>query len=82
MSPLQSTAVNDGGTLAVLDATVAGASGLDGADNVHGLLVSNLAENDVAAVQPRGNDGRDEKLGAVAVESRLVSNEEEGCWRL
>jgi hypothetical protein len=75
MSPLQNTAVKNGGTLAVLDAAVAGASGLDGADNVHRLIVSNLAENDVAAVQPRGNDGRDEELGAVAMESTLVSDE-------
>lgn len=68
-SPLQSTAVKDGGTLAILDAAVAGASGLDGTDNVHGLLIGNLAKDDVAAVQPGGDDGCDEELRAVAIEN-------------
>jgi hypothetical protein len=64
---LQSTGVDDGSALVVLDGAAARASGLKSLDNVQRLLVSNLAENDVATVQPRGNNGGDEELGAVGV---------------
>lgn len=64
---LQSTTVNNGGAGVVLGGTAAGANSLEGLDNVQGLLVSNLAENDVAAVEPRGDNGGDEELRAVAV---------------
>lgn len=64
--------VNDGGLLAILDGTAGGTGSLDGLDDLEGLIVGNLAENDVAAVQPRGHDGGDEELGAVAV-SRLLA---------
>ena len=37
----------------------------DGVDDVHAL--DDLAEDDVAAVEPLGLDGGDEELGAVAV---------------
>ena len=60
------TRIGNGGALVVLDGTAAGASGLEGLDDVQGLLVSDLAKNDVAAVQPGGDDGSDEELGAVA----------------
>lgn len=65
--PLLLARADDGGLLAVLDGTAGGATGLNGPDNLHGLIVSDLAENDVAAVQPGGGDGGDEELGAVAV---------------
>lgn len=63
---LQLTTVDNGGTLLVLDSTTAGAGSLKSLDNVHGLLVSDLAENDVAAVEPRGDNSGDEELRAVA----------------
>ena len=66
-NPLLLTRVNDGGLLAVLDGSAGGASGLNGLDDLHGLIVSDLAEDDVAAVQPGGGDGGDEELRAVAV---------------
>jgi hypothetical protein len=63
---LQLTRVDNGGTLLVLDSTAAGAGSLKSLDNVHGLLVSDLAENDVATVEPRGNNSGDEELRTVA----------------
>lgn len=66
-SSLQLTRLDDGGALAVLDGTAAGASGLKSLDNVKGVLVSDLTEDDVASVEPRGDNGGDEELGAVAV---------------
>lgn len=58
--------LDNGWLLGVVDLAGTGASGLDSLDNVHGLLVSNLAENDVLAIQPGGDNGGDEELGAVA----------------
>ena len=43
---------------------------LDLAHNLHAL--GNLAEHDVAAVQPGGFDGADEELGAVGVGAGAV----------
>lgn len=65
---LQLTRVDNGGALLVLDGAGARASGLESLDNVEGFLVGDLAKNDVATVQPGGDDGGDEELGAVAVE--------------
>jgi hypothetical protein len=42
-----------------------GSDALDGLDNVEAL--DDLSEDNVLAVQPRGLDGADEELGAVAV---------------
>jgi hypothetical protein len=48
---------------------------LNGIDDL--VALEDLAENDVAAIEPRGNDGRDEELGAVGiwawVSKRLVA---------
>ena len=66
MSYLQLTTVNDGGLVAGVDLARAGASSLKGLDNLHGLLVSDLAEDDVAAVEPRGDNSGDEELRTVA----------------
>ena len=60
--------LDNGRALAVLDLTAARASGLNGLDDAQTLVVSNLAEDDVAAVEPGGDDGGDEELGAVAGE--------------
>jgi hypothetical protein len=67
LSSLQLTAVDDGGTLGVLDGTAAGASSLKSLNNFHGLLVGDLTEDNVASVEPRGDDGGDEELRAVGV---------------
>jgi hypothetical protein len=58
-----------GGTLPVLDRAAAATTGLDGLDNLVRLdiAIRNAAEDDVLAVEPRGDDGGDEELGAVAV---------------
>jgi hypothetical protein len=40
---------------------------LDGLDHSERLVVSDLAEDDVLAIEPAGDDGGDEELGAVAV---------------
>ena len=77
---LEPARVNDGGLLAVLDSTRAGASGLKSLDDAQGLGVGNLAEDDVAAIEPRGLDGGDEELGAVAVQE-YVSRARDGRYR-
>jgi hypothetical protein len=65
---LGSARLADGGdTLTVLDGTAGGAASLDGLDDGDGLGVRDLAEDDVAAVEPRGDDGGDEELGAVSM---------------
>lgn len=58
-----------GGSTATLDGTRAGTASLDGLDDGHGGDVTggDLAEDDVAAVEPAGHDGGDEELRAVAV---------------
>lgn len=76
---LQDTAVDNGGAGLVLDLAVITAGGLEGLDDSHGLLVGNLAEDDVAAVQPGGDDGGDEELGAVAVDEALEQCANNAC---
>ena len=58
----------------MLDSTRVGADSLDGADDLHRLDIASgdTAEDDVLAVEPRGNDGGDEELGAVAA-ARLAT---------
>ena len=63
---LLGTARLDGRSLAVLNGARLATAGLDSLDDLHGLLVSDLAEDDVAAIEPAGDDGGDEELGAVA----------------
>nr|WNZ75859.1 hypothetical protein [Trichoderma harzianum] len=67
MASLQDTGGGDGGAGLVLNLAVITTGGLESSNNGHGLLVSDLAEDDVAAVQPRGDDSGDEELRAVAV---------------
>lgn len=62
----RSTTVNDGRLEVELDLTSARASSLKSLDDIHALLVCNLTEDDVFAIEPGGNDGGDEELRAVA----------------
>ena len=55
------------GLLAKFDGTTAGASSLEGLDDLHRVIINDLAEDDVAAVEPASLHGRDEELRAVAV---------------
>lgn len=73
----------------ILGGTAAGANELNSPDGLVGLdvTVRNLAEDDVLAIEPRGYDGGDEKLGAVAISycQNLHSLAEDGssgltCW--
>ena len=59
-------AIDNGGLLVILDAAARGAGGFESLDNPHRLLVGDLTENDVLAIEPRGHDSSDEELGAVA----------------
>lgn len=63
---LQLTRVDNGRLLGVLDAARLGANGLKSLDDLHAGIVGDLAEDDVAAVEPRGGDGGHEELRAVA----------------
>jgi hypothetical protein len=63
---LQLARLDNGRALVVLDGAAAGTGSLKSLDNVKRLLVGNLAEDDVAAVEPGGDNGGDEELGAVA----------------
>jgi len=67
LSLLGSTAVDDGWFDLVLDLAGTRASCLEFLDDLQALLISDLAEDDVLAIQPRGNDGGDEELRAVGV---------------
>lgn len=74
--------LDDGRLLAVLDGTAGGTGSLDGLDVLEGLIVGNLAEDDVATVQPGGHDGGDEELGAVAGSNLLAHVPNIGCTKL
>lgn len=54
--------------------TTAATKLLDFMDDLQGLVVSNLAEDDVLAVQPRGGDSGDEELRSVAVVLLVLVN--------
>ena len=66
---LLGTSLGDGRGGLVLDAAGRRAASLERLDDAVALGVtrSDLAEDDVAAVEPRGDDGGDEELGAVAI---------------
>ena len=55
-----------------MDLSAAGASSLKRLDDVEGLLISNLAEDDVLTIEPAGDDGGDEELRSIA-EERCIS---------
>lgn len=84
MPHLHDARLDDGGLLAVLDGAVGRRAGsLEGLDDVDRFRADGLAEDDVAVVEPRGDDGGDEELGAVAVkggrERYALEGEGEGC---
>lgn len=72
LAHLELAAVDDGGLGLCGDGTGAAASLLNGHDGLHGLLISNLTEDDVLAIEPRGLLGCDEELRAVAVIERML----------
>jgi hypothetical protein len=76
MKRLSLTRLDDRGLLAELDGAGRRANSLEGLDNLHGLLISDLAEDDVAAIEPRGDNGGDEELGAVGVGTSVGHGEE------
>lgn len=61
------TAALNGGLLVVADLAGIAAGGLESLDNVHRLLVSNIAEDDVLLVEPASDNCGDEELGTVAI---------------
>jgi hypothetical protein len=58
-----------GGSTTATDGTGGRTASLDGLDDGHGggVTVGDLAEDDVTAIEPAGDDGGDEELRAVAV---------------
>ena len=62
---LRSTGARDGDVAPGLAA--AGAESLDSLDVLHALIVRNLAEDDVLAIEPASDNGGDEELGTVAI---------------
>jgi len=64
---LLSTAVDNGRLECQLDLTSTGTDFLEVLDNLHAVLVGNLAKDNVLAIQPGSDDGGDEELGAVGV---------------
>jgi hypothetical protein len=67
LTNLQDARLDNGGFLVILDLATAAASSLKSPDNIHGLLVSNLAEDDVLAIEPAGYHSGNEELRAVAI---------------
>jgi len=75
---LQGTRGINGGSLRVLDLASIRTSGFDRLDDPHGLVVSNLAENDVLAIEPGGDDSCDEELGSIGIGPSVGHGEETG----
>ena len=53
-----------GGSTTATNGTGAGTASLDGLDDGHGssVTIGDLTEDDMLAIEPRGDDGCDEKL--------------------
>lgn len=69
---LQYTRLDDRWLLVVVDLSASASSSLKSLDNHQRGLISDLTEDDVLAIEPAGNDGGNEELGAVAVEMKSV----------
>ncbi len=67
MRHLQLARLDNSWLLVVVDLAAAAAGSLESLDNRKGLLIGNLTEDDMLAIEPAGDDGGDEELGAVAV---------------
>jgi uncharacterized small protein (DUF1192 family) len=76
-SLLVTTGVDDGGLGVGTDRAGGGAEGLDSQDVLFGLGISDLAEDDVLAIEPRGDSGGDEELRAVGVGASVGHGQEE-----
>lgn len=63
---LERTRVDNGGLDSRADSAGAAANSFNLLDDLVGVIVSDLTENNVLAVQPRGHNGGDEELRTVA----------------
>ena len=78
---LLSTALDDGRwAILVLDASTASTASLNTLHHAvrSGVAIWDLAEDDVAAIEPRGDHGGDEELGAVGVGAGVGHGQHEG----
>lgn len=66
---LQHTAINNGWFLSILWLTTATTRGFDGLDDIHAIF--NFTKDDMLAIEPAGNNSRDEELGTVAITRRV-----------
>jgi len=72
---LQDTRLDDGWLLVVVDLSAAGSGSLESLDDSQGLLISDLTEDNVLAIEPAGDNGGNEELGAVGVWSGVGHGE-------
>ena len=80
-SPLHSTALHDRRrTILVLDPATAGTARLNALDDADARRVAgrHLPEDNVARVEPGGDDGGDEELAAIGVGAGVGHAEHEG----
>ena len=63
--------LDDGWLSAVSNLARTRSSSFKSLDDVQGLIISNLAEDDVLVIQPGGDDSGDEELGTVGVWSSI-----------
>lgn len=67
---------NNGGRSVVVYFARAGTGSLNSFNNLHRLVISDLTENNVLAIEPASHRRRDEKLRAISVRSRIGHGEE------
>lgn len=85
-SDLLGTRVDNGRLELQVDLTSTGASLLEFANDLQAFGISNLAKDDVLAIEPRGDDGGDEELRSVAAGNRLAGGDDlkieakHTCW--
>lgn len=60
------TTVNNGRLDTGVDGSTTRAKGLDFGDHLHALGISDLTEDNMLAIEPRGDNGGDEELGTIA----------------
>jgi hypothetical protein len=68
---LFSAGVDDGWLELKLHLTGSAASGLELLYDLHACIICDLAEDDVLAIEPGGDDGGDEELRAVTIRVRI-----------